>query len=252
MSNQSGNNNNTTSNDFNDAYEGLELFEEDIKKAELAKESNKRARDDSDNDNEEPEHKRQREDNWNESEDVSSESSSETSDSVSDDGEVSETERINTKYSKRFDAIEDYKEKNKLLSEKCVEDVMNKLDRDEELSTQELETLNRAFRLMDKTIPNDVDSLERMQLYEAFSGIVPSEISENNERIGHHEKKISEYLARLEELNQGDNNNDSSSSDSNSNDNTNNNPNNSYDSPDPNDDDDGSDDFPPSFDFDDF
>jgi hypothetical protein len=78
---------------------------------------------------------------------------------------------------------------------------MNKLDKDEDLSTQELETLGRAFRLMDKTIPNDQDSLERIQLYEAFSGIAPEEISENNERIEHHEKKISEYLARLEELN---------------------------------------------------
>src|SRR5579862_7853962 len=126
-----------------------------------------------------------------------SEDSVSDGDSVSDNGEESETERINTKYSKRFDALEDYKEKNTLLSEMSVKNVMNKLDKDEELSTQELETLNRTFRLMDKTIPNDQDSLERMQLYEAFSEIVPSEISENNERIEHHEKKISEYLARL-------------------------------------------------------
>jgi hypothetical protein len=191
-----------------------------------------------------------------------SEDSVSDGDSVSDNGEESETERINTKYSKRFDALEDYKEKNTLLSEMSVKDVMNKLDKDEELSTQELETLNRTFRLMDKTIPNDQDSLERMQLYEAFSEIVPSEISENNERIEHHEKKISEYLARLEELKQENSemSSDSDSSDSNSTivPNTNN-PSNSPDPDNPSgssgpddDDDDGFDDFPPSFDFDDF
>jgi predicted RNase H-like nuclease (RuvC/YqgF family) len=200
-----------------------------------------------------------------------SEDSVSDGDSVSDNGEESETERINTKYSKRFDALEDYKEKNTLLSEMSVKDVMNKLDKDEELSTQELETLNRTFRLMDKTIPNDQDSLERMQLYEAFSEIVPSEISENNERIEHHEKKISEYLARLEELKQENSemSSDNDSSDSNSTivPNTNN-PSNSPGSDDSSnlpgpdnpsgssgpddDDDDGFDDFPPSFDFDDF
>lgn len=272
MSNQSGNNNNTTSNDSNNTYEGMELFEEDIKKAELAEISNKRARDD--DDSEGPESKRQREDDYNESDYMSSENSSETSDSdsVSDNGEVSETDRINTKYSKRFDAIQDYKEKNELLSDKSIENVMNKLDKDEDLSAQELETLGRAFRLMDKTIPNDQDSLERMQLYEAFSGIVPCEISENNERIEHHEKKISEYLARLEELNKEKNemssdnesnhdsdSNDGSNHDNNSNNNSNensdsnnlSNSNNPSNSSGPNDDD-GFDDFPPSFDFDDF
>ncbi|SRR6266480_1191514 len=267
MSNQNDSNKNTTSNDYNDTYEGMELFEEDIKKAELIKESNKRARDD--DDNEEPESKRQKEDDSSGSDYISSETSSVTSDSVSDDGEVYETERINTKYSKRFDAIQDYKEKNELLSEKSITDVMNKLDKDEELSTQELETLNRALKLIDRTIPNDLDSLERMQLYEDFSRIVPLEIGENNERIEHHEKKISEYLARLEELNQEkskmSSNNDSSSSDNDSNNNpSSNHPSNSpgpnddsnhpSNSPGPNggDDDDGFDDFPPSFDFDDF
>jgi predicted RNase H-like nuclease (RuvC/YqgF family) len=200
-----------------------------------------------------------------------SEDSVSDGDSVSDNGEESETERINTKYSKRFDALEDYKEKNTLLSEMSVKNVMNKLDKDEELSTQELETLNRTFRLMDKTIPNDQDSLERMQLYEAFSEIVPSEISENNERIEHHEKKISEYLARLEELKQENSemSSDNDSSDSNSTivPNTNNpsnspGPDDSSNLPGPDnpsgssgpddDDDDGFDDFPPSFDFDDF
>jgi hypothetical protein len=101
MSNQSSSNNNTTSNDSNNAYEGMELFEEDIKKAELAKISSKRVRDD--DYDEELESKRQREDDYYESDYMSSES--ETSDSVSDNGEVSETDRINTKYSKRFDAI---------------------------------------------------------------------------------------------------------------------------------------------------
>lgn len=172
---------------------------------------------------------------------------------------MSETNKINTKYSKRFDVVEDYKEKNKLLSEKCVTDVMNKLDNDESLSVQELETLGRAFLLMDKTIPNNQDLLERIQLYQAFSGIVPSKISENNERIEHHEKKMSEYLACLQELDQEDNkmssNNDSSSSnnDSDNNNPDSNNPSNSPGSNDGNsDDDDGFDDFPPSFDFDDF
>jgi hypothetical protein len=254
--NNSNNNNNNPSNDSNDTYEGMGLFEEDIKKAELAKESNKRARDD-DDDNEELEYKRQREDDSNKSDDFLSENSSLSSDSVSDNGEVSETDRINTKYSKRFDAIEEYKEKNKLLSDKSITDVMNKLDKDEELSIQELEILNRAFKLMDKSIPNDQDSLERMQLYEAFSGIVPSEISENNERIEYHEKRMSEYLARLEELNQenseeSSNNNYSSSDNDSNNSSGSNNPSNSSSPGDDGDDDDGFDDFPPSFDFDDF
>jgi hypothetical protein len=278
MSDQDQNNNNNTSNDSNDTYEGMELFEEDIKKAELAKRSNKRVRDD-DDDNEEPEFKRQREDGSNESDDMLGEDSSVTSDSdsdsVSDDGEESETDRINTKYSKRFDAVQDYKEKNELLSEKCVEDVMNKLDKDEDLSKQELETLGRIFRLMDKSIPNDQYSLEGIQLYEAFSLIAPSEISENNERIEHHEKKMSEYLARLDELakeknemssdnesNKDNNSNDESSHNNDSNDesnlddNSNNDSNENHDShspgPSKEDDDDGFDDFPPSFDFDDF
>lgn len=57
MSNQNNNNDNIISNDSNDAHENMELFEEDIKKAELIKESNKRVRD-SDDDAEEPESKR--------------------------------------------------------------------------------------------------------------------------------------------------------------------------------------------------
>jgi uncharacterized protein YktA (UPF0223 family) len=271
MSNQNDNNNNdnTTSNN---PYEGMELFEEDIRRAELARESNKRARDDDDNEN--PESKRQREDDSNESDYVSSENSSEPedSDSVSDNGEMSETDRINTKYSKRFDAIEDYKEKNKLLSEECIKDVMNKLDKDEELSTEELATLNRAFKLMDKSIPNDIDSLERMQLYEAFSGIVPSEISENNERIAYHEQRLAEYRARLDEINREksemSSNSDSSDSDFNnlsnapSPDDDDSDKGNEDGSDDDNDGDDedsgddendgGFDDFLPSFDFDDF
>jgi hypothetical protein len=119
---------------------------------------------------------------------------------------------------------------------------------------------------MYKTIPNDQDTLERIQLYEAFSGIVPCEISENNERIEHHEKKISEYLARLEKLNKEKNkmssdnesnhdndSNDGSNHDNNSNNNNNENPdsNNPSNYSGPNDDG-GFDDFPPSFDFDDF
>src|SRR5215475_7789704 len=119
------------SNQDDNKYKGMELYEDYIKVQEAREESvkeqsgerlNKRSRDEEDNDNEEPEAKRQKVYH------VSSRSSSETSDSVSDDGEESETERINTKYSKRFDAIEDYKEKNELLSEMSIKNVMNKLD----------------------------------------------------------------------------------------------------------------------------
>lgn len=268
MSNQNDNNNsnnNTTSNDSNDTYEGMELFIEDIRRVELTKESNKRERDD-DNDSEEPKSKRQREYESDKSDDILSESSSESSDSVSDEGEVSETDRINTKYSKRFDAIEDYKEKNELLSEVSIQDVMSKLDRGETVSEQEFETLQRANRLMDQDILKDKDSLQRMQLYEDFSSSIQKEISENNARIERHEEKISEYLARLEELNNEDNETSSDNesnlenNDSNDNNSVSNNPSNS---PEPNDssglnnpsdpnDDDGFDDFPPSFDFDDF
>lgn len=265
MSDHNNSNNNTTDNNSNDTYEGMELFEEDIKKAEFAKESNKRAIDD-DDDNEEPEFKRQKKDDSDESDDVSSENSensSVTSDSISDDGEVSETDRINTKYSKRFDAIEDYEEKNELLCEMSIQNVMNKLDNGETISEQEFETLNRANRLMDQDILKDKDSIQRMQLYEDFSSSVQKEISENNARIEWHKEKLSEYEARLEELNKEDSeissNNDSSDFNNESNsDNNNSNPNsdNSSNSPGPNngndDGDDGFDDFPPSFDFDDF
>jgi len=289
-------------NNNNDSYEGMELFEDDIRKAQ---EKRVREEEDSDN-NEEPESKRQREDNspapnndsnnnhpsnspgpnndsndndwedyWFHSDDVPSPSSSSTSDSVSDNGEVSETERINTKYSKRFDAMEDYKEKNELLSEMSIKNVMNKLDEGETISKQEFETLKRANRLMDQDILKDKDSIERMKLYEDFSASVQREIHANNERIEHHEKKISEYHARLEELNQENSemssNNDSSGSDNDSdnnpdsnspsnspapNDDSNNNhpsnssgPNNDGND---DDDDDGFGDLPPSFDFDDF
>lgn len=253
MSNQSNDNGNTTSNDFNDMHEDMELFEEDIKESELIKKSNKRARD-SDDDDEEPKSKRQRKDNSNESDDVSNESSSETSDSdsVSDDGEISETDRINTKCSKRFDAIEDYKEKNELLSEVSIQDLMSKLDKGETISKQEFETLNRVNRSMDQDILKDKDSIQRMQLYEDFSSSVQREISDNNARIERHQEKISEYQARLDELVQ-EKNEVSSNNKSNSNNNSNENPNsnNSSSSSGP-DDNDGFDDFPPSFDFDDF
>src|SRR5579859_38745 len=192
-------------------------------------------------------------------------------DSVSDNGEESETERINTKYSKRFDALEDYKEKNILLSEMSIQDVMSKLDKGETISKQEFETLGRVNRLMDQDILKDRDSTERTRLYEDFSMSVLKEISNNNERIEHHEKKISEYLARLEELNQENSemSSDDDSSDSNStivpntnNPSTSSGPDDTSNSPGPDDpsnssgpdddDDDGFDDFPPSFDFDDF
>jgi hypothetical protein len=54
--------------------------------------------------------------------------------------------------SKRFDAIQDYKEKNELLSEMSIKNVMDKLDKGEILSKQEFETLERANRLMDQDI----------------------------------------------------------------------------------------------------
>ena len=250
----SQNNNNNTSNNSNDMYEDMELFEEDIK------ESNKRARDEEDD--EEPESKRQREDEESEDDDIWRRISSETensvsdegeeSDSVSDEGEESETDRINTKYSKRFSAIEDYKEKNELLSEMSIQDVMSKLDRGEIISEQEFETLKRANRLMDQDVIKDKDSIERMQLYEDFSVSVQKEISDNNAEIERHEEKISEYLARLDELNKENNetSSDNASSDS-SNVSNSDNPSNSS-GPDDVDDDDRFDDFPPSFDFDDF
>jgi hypothetical protein len=250
----SQNNNNNTSNNSNDMYEDMELFEEDIK------ESNKRARDEEDD--EEPESKRQREDEESEDDDIWRRISSETensvsdegeeSDSVSDEGEESETDRINTKYSKRFSAIEDYKEKNELLSEMSIQDVMSKLDRGEIISEQEFETLKRANRLMDQDVIKDKDSIERMQLYEDFSASVQKEISDNNAEIERHEEKISEYLARLDELNKENNetSSDNASSDS-SNVSNSDNPSNSS-GPDDVDDDDRFDDFPPSFDFDDF
>jgi hypothetical protein len=268
MTDRDPNNNTNTSNNFNDTSENMELFEEDILEADLYAEfmkespSNKRTRDEEDDDSEEPESKRRKGNDRNES-DVSEDSVSDVGeDSVSDVGEESETERINTKYSKRFDAIEDYKEKNKLLSEMSIQDVMNKLDKNETISKQEFETLNRANRLMDQDILKDKDSIQRMQLYEDFSLSVQKEISDNNARIEDHQNKISEYQARLDELaqesdemssNNDDNNSkDESNHDNNSN-NSNGNPNsnNSSNSSDPHDDD-GFDDFPPSFDFDDF
>jgi len=162
MTDRDQNNKTNTGNNSNDTLKGMELFEEDI--IEFTKESNKRSRDEEDNNSEEPESKRRKENNNNES-DVSE-------DSVSDEGEEFETDRINTKYSKRVDAIEDYKEKNELLSEMSIQDVMNKLDNNETISKQEFETLNRANRLMDQDILKDKDSIQRMQLYEDFSSSV--------------------------------------------------------------------------------
>jgi hypothetical protein len=276
MTDRDQNDNTNTSNNSNDRFKDMELYEDEIKldeaekkfyeefmkseefmeDEEFVKKYSKRTRDEEDDDSEEPESKRRKGNDRNES-DVSE-------DSVSDEGEESETERINTKYSKRFDAIEDYKEKNKLLSEVSIQDVMNKLDKNETISKQEFETLNRANRLMDQDILEDKDSIQRMQLYEDFSLSVKKEISDNNARIEDHHNKISEYQARLDELaqesdemssnNDDNNSNDESNHDNNSN-NSNGNPNsnNSSNSSDPHDDDDdGFDDFPPSFDFDDF
>lgn len=261
MTSQNNNNDNNTSNNPNDTYEDMELLEEDMELFEEdIKESNKRAREGEDY--EEPESKRQRVDEDSEDDDIWRGISSETEDSVSDEGEkydsVSdegeeyETDRINTKYSKRFSAIEDYKEKNEILSEMSIQDVMSKLDRGEIISKQEFETLKRADRLMDQDIIKDKDTIERMKLYEDFSVSVQKEIGNNNAEIERHEEKISEYLARLDELNKESNETLSDNASSNSSNGSNaDNPSNSS-SPDDVDDDDRFDDFPPSFDFDDF
>jgi hypothetical protein len=286
MSNRDNNNNNdngTSSGTFDHIMN--ELIESDKKR--------KREEEDGD-DNGEPEFKRQKVGYTYDSDYVPSGSSSENSDSdavsdsVSDDGEESEVARINTKYSKRFDAIEDYKEKNELLSENIIQDVMNKVDSGGTLSKQEYDTLERADRLMDRDVYNDKSLAEDIILYENSCNITQKEIDDNMDRIAHHERKLSSYRSRLIELEQENSkmssNNDSSSSDNNSNSNpdSNNDPdsNNSSNSPGPNDDsnnydsnnddsdnpsnspspnnsddghdDDGFDDFPPSFDFYDF
>jgi hypothetical protein len=191
-------------------------------------------------------------------------------------------DRINTKYSKRIDSIEDYKEKNELLSQMSIQNVMNKLDNGEEISKKEFETLKMADSLMDQDILKDKDTIERMKLYEDFAASVQREISDNNARIERHQEKLAEYETRLDELNEedemsSDDNSSSSNNESNPNNNSNNesNPdnnsnNNSGDNNNSNPlgpdqgpdqgpgsgagpgDDDGFDDFPPSFDFDDF
>jgi hypothetical protein len=279
MSNRDNNNNNdngTSSGTFDHIMN--ELIESDKKR--------KREEEDGD-DNGEPEFKRQKVGYTYDSDYVPSGSSSENSDSdavsdsVSDDGEESEVARINTKYSKRFDAIEDYKEKNELLSENIIQDVMNKVDSGGTLSKQEYDTLERADRLMDRDVYNDKSLAEDIILYENSCNITQKEIDDNMDRIAHHERKLSSYRSRLIELEQENSkmsfNNDSPSYDNNSNNNYDSN--NSLNSPGPNDDssnydsnnddsnnssnspsqnnsddghDDGFDDFPSSFDFDDF
>jgi hypothetical protein len=278
MSNKDNNNNNNDNGTSSGTFDHImnELIESDKKR--------KREEEDGD-DNGEPEFKRQKVGYTYDSDYVPSGSSSENSDAVSDsvshDGEESEVARINTKYSKRFDAIEDYKEKNELLSENIIQDVMNKVDSGGTLSKQEYDTLERADRLMDRDVYNDKSLAEDIILYENSCNITQKEIDDNMDRIAHHERKLSSYRSRLIELEQENSkmsfNNDSSSSDNNSNNNSDSN--NSSNSPGPNDDssnydssnddsnnpsnspsqnnsddghDDGFDDFPPSFDFDDF
>ena len=135
---------------------------------------------------------------------------------------------------------------------------MNKLDRSEQISREEFEILKRADKLMDQDIIKDKDELQRMQMYESFSLSIQKEIGDNNERIERHEKKLSDYITRLNELNPEDNeisSNDSSSSNNESN-SGNNSDNNNHNNPDSNvsntNANDEFDDFPPSFDFDDF
>jgi hypothetical protein len=264
MSSQDNNNNNTNDNSNN--FTNMELHEDYIRE-----QSNKRNREEEDDNNEgESSSKRQRQSDGNENDNMldenisESEHSSESEDSVSDSSPSSETDRINTKYSKRFDAVEDYREKNELLSEMSIQNVMNKLDRGEILSEQEYKTLKRADNLMDQDILKDRDSIQRMILYEEFSDSVQREINDNNARIERHERKISEYHARLDELNQEDNeessnnnsSNNSEGSSSDNNDDSNNSP--GSDNPsdssgsDGGDNDDRFDDLPPSFDYDDF
>ena len=277
--NNNNNNNNNTNNDSNDHNDmaGMELFEEDIRAIDefyrklAEEESNKRAREEDSSDNEGPKSKRQREDN--ESSNSDDEEESESSNSVSDDGGESHTDRVNNKYNKRFNAIEDYKERNELLSETTVQDLMSKLDRGEIISEQEFETLKRTNSLMDQDILKDKDTVQRMILYEDFSASVQRQINDNNARIERHEKKMSDYIAYLdfkdeiaripESFGERDDTSFnysyySSNSESNSGNDSNNNPDSNNNNPDssnpfdpqgPNDgNDDNFDDFPPSFD----
>jgi len=154
---------------------------------ELIENDKKRKREEGDgSDNEEPEFKRQKVGYTYDSDYVPSGNSSE--DSVSDDGEESEITRINTKYSKRFDAIEDYKEKNELLSENVIHDVMNKVDSGGTLSKQDCDTLDRADRLMDRDVFNDKTLAEDIILNENSCNVAQKEIDDNMDRIAHHER----------------------------------------------------------------
>lgn len=192
---------------------------------ELVENDKKRVREEEDDDDSrEPESKRQRVGYYYDSDYISGESPYETSDSVSDDGEESEIARINTKYSKRFDAIEDYKEKNELLSETVIQDAMNKVDSGQTLSREDYDTLKIANRLMDRDIYNDKSLAEEIILHENSTNITQKEIIDNHERIEEHKRKLSGYISRLNELNEENSRMSSDNDSSNSDNNYNNNP----------------------------
>jgi hypothetical protein len=292
MSNQNDNNNNNTGNDSNDNFEDMELYEEGMRafdefmkdvesesNREFVKENfgtglNKRSRDrmndyKEDDHNEEPEPKRRKIDH------IPDRSPSEDwiSDEISNDGEErTKGQKIAAKVIERLDEIRYYKDVNKILSDKSIQDLVNKLDNNEMISEEEFEHWSNIDKLLDKGILTDRDSLRTMEMYKTFSTAIEKEIVDNHAKIEKHKKKIADYFEQIAELpleelseeksemssnnDSSDSNNDSpdsnndspdSNNDSNFNDNSNNS--NNYDSDNPSKPDDprdGSDDNHPS------
>jgi hypothetical protein len=115
-----------------------------------------------------------------------------------DDNELDEEEKINAKYSRRFDIIEEYKERNEVLRSSEVKDVAKKLDSGEELNDEEKDTLDA---IIDNTMDQRFSKSAREGLFlYGFSEQVEAEITENEERIKHHEGKLEEYEKRLQDL----------------------------------------------------
>jgi len=136
----------------------------------------------------------------------------ESNSELSVDNELNEEEKINVKYSRRFDSIEEYKERNEILRSSEVKDVVKKLDAGEELNDEERDKL-------DAVINNSMDQhfsksrRDGLHLY-GFGEEVQTEITDNEERIKHHEEKLREYEKRLEDLESSRSNNNESQSDS--------------------------------------
>jgi hypothetical protein len=78
------------------------------------------------------------------------------------DGESDEKEKINAKYSRRFDTIEDYKERNEMLRSSEVKDVVKKLDAGEELNDEERDTLDA---IIDNTMDQHFSESRREGLH---------------------------------------------------------------------------------------